>query len=469
MAEDTKKSLADIVAALNVVEKRLGKESSEGKEVVDRLVEAMGALTDKLGEQSPRRGEPEVEDARRGELPQSDGNPDAVNAMVRETAYTDEHKRLHRINDDLLIARHIMESSKRDVRTTKMYERYMNELRVLKSVSTAANSMGPWVPTEFSSSLHEQVRYALRVAALHTRIDMPQDPFKLPIEGADAVCYIVNELGDADAHLTSSNLLTASFSGANDPAPTVMTLTTTKLGSRVTFSAEAEEESIIAVMPYMRNKIVYAMVDAEENATVNGDTTSTHQDSDVTSSADARKAWKGYRKHAPSGAKVDNAGTNIKLAKLRDVRKAMGVYGYDPTNLAYVVGPAGAIKMLQVEDPMSATNPSPVLTLDKLGPGATIFSGQIASIDGSPIIVSKHIREDLDENGVKLASGTTGRTIVLCVNRPAFVYGDRRAMKVESERLIVSDQVQMVTMRRLTFSNWFPGSAVVGVLRNITV
>lgn len=194
-------------------------------------------------------------------------------------------------------------------------------------------------------------------------------------------------------------------------------------------------------------------------------------DADVTASNDGRKAWKGLRKNAAANsAEVPNGSsdkTKIRLRDLRLMRQAMGKYGARPADLVYVVGVAGAIKMLHVEDPMSATNPSPVVTIDKYGPNATVLNGEIAKIDGVPIVVSELVREDLGESGVKLESGTSDRTLVVCVNRNAWLFGDRRQIKIASQYIAVTDQQLLVATRRLTFRGYFEADKTVSTLTNV--
>ena len=62
---------------------------------------------------------------------------------------------------------------------------------------------------------------------------------------------------------------------------------------------------------------------------------------------------------------------------------------------------------------------------------------------------------------------TTDRTILLCVNRSAFVYGDRRAIKLARQDMPVVDSSILVVTRRLVFASYFPADKTCAVLRNI--
>jgi len=214
-----------------------------------------------------------------------------------------------------------------------------------------------------------------------------------------------------------------------------------KLACRVLTSTELEEDSVVAILPLLRDKIVSALAEAQEDATINGDTAGTHMDADVTAATDTRKAWDGYRKLTLSGAKVDLATFN--KTNLRAIRTAMGKYGVNPNNLAWVAGISVYNKMLGLDE---------VVTLDKYGPSATILTGELGKFDGIPIIVSEFVREDLNASGVQDGI-TTDKTVLPLVYRPALIYGDRRniTFKVSQELYMETDQEVAIATQRLDF------------------
>jgi HK97 family phage major capsid protein len=332
--------------------------------------------------------------------------------------------------DDIYLASKLL---RRDPRNLKMWSEFAQEASALrKAMDTATSEEGlEWIPTGFSSELIRKVKLALKVAALSGRIAMPTNPFKLPIDGADAVAYLTSE-----ATSDTASKITASTPGTNN-----VTFDAVKLACRVLVSTELEEDSLVAILPLLRDKIVQALAEAQESATVNGDTAGTHMDSDVTASSDVRKAWDGYRKLALSAAKIDCS--TFDITSLRAIRSAMGKYGVNPANLAWVAGISVFNQMLGLDE---------VMTVDKYGQGATILTGELAKLDGIPIIVSEFIRENLNAGGV-YDGVTTDRTVLPLVYRPAFLYGDRRniTLKVSQELYMESDQDVAIATQRLDF------------------
>ena len=282
---------------------------------------------------------------------------------------------------------------------------------------------GAWVPTGIGADLHEKVRAAGRVASLFPRIDLPTNPWKWPIEGGDVTAYRVAEpTGDTETKFTAST-----------PGTVAATFDAEIFGARVLFSKSLEADSALAILPFTRAKIVRSFVDSEEKAILDGDTDGTHQDSDIGSSTTAAvTAWDGLRKRAL--AETTQATTASTSANLAAIRKSMGKWGVNPADLAYIVGVSSYMVLL---------SDSNLLTVDKMGPNATILNGQIGSIYGVPVIVSEHVRETLNASGV-YDGITSTKTYMLCVNRNEWAMGQRMALDVEVDDSIYRETYQRV-------------------------
>jgi len=310
-------------------------------------------------------------------------------------------------------------------RSHKLFKpRWEQALRAM-DVDTSAEGID-WVPTGIGASLHEKVRASGKVAALFSRIDLPTNPWKWPIEGADATAYRV-------AEPTSD---TATKVGASTPGTVAATFDAEIFGARTLWSKSIEADSALAILPYATMKLVQAFVDAEERAIINGDTDGTHQDSDTNTAGttDAAWAWDGLRKKAL--AQTVATATSATALNLGIVRKAMGKWGVNPAQLAFIIGVSNLHSLL------ADTN---LLTVDKMGPQATILNGQIGSVFGVPVIVSEHVREDLNASGVHDAITTT-KTSILCVNRGEWAMGQRMALDVEVDDSIYRETYQRVAV-----------------------
>lgn len=330
--------------------------------------------------------------------------------------------------DDLVLGAALMG---RPVRSLKSWRRFEEDLAAFgKAMDTVTSGAGAeWVPTALSPDLAERVSLALKVAALHPRLQMPTDPFKIP-----------RITGFSQAYLKSENQEVT----ASQPTTAQTQLDAKTLAVLVPVSYELEEDSVFALLPVLKRDLVRAIASGIENAIINGDTTAPHMDADVTSANDVRKAWKGYRKLA--SASLDLGGT-LTVEKLRALRALMRVYGVDPADLAWVVSVKGYLQLLSLKD--DAGNPV-LMTVDKYGPAATLLTGELGRLDGIPVIVSEFVREDLNASGV-YDGVTTNRSLVLLVYRPGFVLGERRIITVESTRDIRAGTLQVVASARIGF------------------
>lgn len=283
-----------------------------------------------------------------------------------------------------------------------------------------------WVPTGIGATLHEKVRASGKIAPLFSRIDIPTNPWKWPIEGADATAYRVAEpTGDSATKVTAST-----------PGTAAATFDAEIMGGRILFSRSLEADSAIAILPFTRAKLVRAFVDAEEKAILDGDADGTHQDTDTQAAGATHmsSAWDGLRKRALANASA--ATTTSTAANLLVIRALMGKWGVNPADLAFIVGLSAYYDLL---------GDANFLTVDKLGPNATILNGQLGSAYGSPVIVSEHVRENLNASGVHDAITTT-KTYNLCVNRNEWVMGQRMAMDVEVDDSIYRETYQRVVV-----------------------
>lgn len=308
-------------------------------------------------------------------------------------------------------------------RSLPQYADRWNHLMRAMDVDTAGEG-GTWVPTGIGATLHEQVRASGKVAPLFERINTPTNPWKMPIEGTDLTAFRV-----AEPTGNTADKVVASTAGT-----VAATFDAEIFGARTLWSRSIDADSAIAIAPYVSRKLVQAFVDAEEKAILDGDADGTHQDTDTQAAGatHASWAWDGLRKKAM--AQTVATATAASVANLAIVRGAMGKYGVNPTDLAFIVGVGNA------HDLLADAN---LLTVDKFGPQATILNGQIGAIFGVPVIVSEHVREDLNVAGVDDGITAT-KTYMLCVNRREFAIGQRMAFDV-----MTSDELYMETFQRV--------------------
>src|SRR5262245_12339077 len=305
------------------------------------------------------------------------------------------------------------------IRQTRAYKQLMK----YRAMDTLTASEGlEWVPTEFSGQLFDVITIALKVAGLFASLTMPTPVFKLPVATTDDIAFLVPE-NITDAFLNDANKMPTITPGTAN-----VTLTAKKLGALTVFSEEVNEDAIIAIIPFLRTKLGNAVANAIERAIIDGDTTATHMDYDVTATTDARKAWIGLRKDtitsattydvqvAVTGPPAEAAGafTSQDLLRLRGLLD--DAYAENPDDLAYIMSVATSIKVLALPE---------LITVDKFGPNATILRGQIGAIFGTPVITSKYSRMTLAATGVNTSAGPNNTGSVVLVKRYGWCLGTR--------------------------------------------
>lgn len=275
--------------------------------------------------------------------------------------------------------------------------------------STVTGAGDEWVPNAVSSSFIEEYELSRQVAQQFKSIQMPTDPFDIPTQSQVTIARIQAESGS----LTDANFATGK-----------LTLNATKLTEYMVLPEELNEDSAPAILALVRDEVVKAQGRAVETAILNGDTTGTHMDYDVTSGSDARKAWKGLRKLAlANSATVNFSGAALTTAKLRDMRIAAGKFGVNVNELAWMFGPGGYQQAVGLPE---------VTSVEKFGPMATILKGALLALDGIPVLVSEYVREDVAASGVNTMAGPNTLKVCYLVNLERFYLGIRRPIRVRA-------------------------------------
>lgn len=330
------------------------------------------------------------------------------------------------------------------------------------SHSTQAGFGDEWVPEMWSGQIWQRARQENAILPLFQAIEMPSNPFELPIEGTDPTVYFVPETSnEAQLTLGSGNAIPESKIGSGK-----VQLNAKKLALRVGFSSELVEDAVVPVLAIYREQAMRAITDSIDHVLLNGDTAASSNINSNGSAPEANsrsKAFNGLRKLAlvsNDAGRVDANGGPT-LALLRSVRfKLAARHAARPADLAWIVDGGSYAKLLGLSE---------FLTMEKAGPLATARSGQIGIMDGAPVIVSAEM--PLSDgaggkvNGSTASSNTKGTA--LCVARSGWFVGYRRRIAVSLDYLPYYDSYQLTATVRLAFVSF--DTDVAAALTNITV
>jgi len=367
-------------------------------------------------------------------------------AMLDRPAWDEKSLRIQELNDDVYLMSLLLGKSP-DQFTSAAGVAMAQELKGLTGMelkgdgplySTLAGSGDEWVPTGWSNQIFKTMELFGKVEPMFKNIDMPRDPFKIPVQTSRATAFIHSEpTANAPSKYTASAMATDD-----------MTLTTTLLAARTVYSDIYDEDGIAAQLPWIKADLAKALQYGKERAILDGDDNGTHQDTgDAPVSPDVRVAWDGLRFFAL--AVENSAGTATKTPATKAafsatlaniVRGKMGKYAANPKDLAWFMGPQTWIQ---------AMRDTTVQTADKY-PRPTNVSGELGNHGGIAIIVSELVREDLNASGVYDGS-TTDYSCPLLVNHREFVVGKRRDIKVDSYPIKATDSSEVWATCRSTF------------------
>ncbi|MCY4463993.1 MAG: phage major capsid protein [Chloroflexi bacterium] len=326
--------------------------------------------------------------------------------------------------------------------------------------STQTGFGDEWVPDLWSQQIWHKARSDNTILPLFQSIEMPSNPFELPIEGTDPTVYFVPETQDeAQLTLGSGNPIPDSKIGSGKA-----TLYAKKLALRVGFSSELVEDAVVPVLTIYRQQAARAIADAIDHVLLNGDTTSAatgniNSDNAAPESRAKYLALDGLRQ-LPLVDNSENAQAMAgapTLAKLRQTRFLMpGKYAARPTDLVWLVDSGTYAALLGLDE---------FLTMDKAGALATAQTGQIGFMDGIPVFVSAEM--PLTGTTGKVGGGSNNKGQALCVYRPGWFVGYRRKIAVGVEYLPYYDSYQLTATVRLAFVRF--DTEVASCLYNIAV
>ena len=300
------------------------------------------------------------------------------------------------------------------------------------------------IPDQFLAQLHMKFEVPTVVRSLFNEVQMTSNTMLAPRIDRGGRPYIKGTVTSDNPALYPVS--TVSMGQAQ--------ITAKGLATRYILDEELIEDSAVLLLPAMQRMIAKDMRDALEDAIINGDAASTHRDdianwnirerwgaSGLGGSNDHRRLFTGLRAAAFDKLTTLNLSTSLTKTNMLQLIAQLGEYA--SSDKVLIVSPEALYENLFGLDE--------VITIDKFGPQATILSGQLASIFGMPIVVSRFMSADLAATGKYTGSGST--TGMLVVSRESWNIFARRGIQIAQEQDITSGAYNMVATERLTFDS----------------
>ncbi len=333
--------------------------------------------------------------------------------------------------------------------------------RAMKAAGIKANEINysttalgaEWIGDAYSASLWEMIRVGTFAINKLPQIEVPQgyDSIYLPLESTDPVWYKVAEAA-------------TSATGYSGPTPTVTAsaiatgqtqLTLAKLGARVVWSGELNEDSLVPFAPQLRSQMAKSGAEYLESAIIDGDTETTDS-TNINNIGGAEVtgghylAFNGFRKSCLVTTTANSrAGGSLSVEDFLETCKLMGGAGInalDTSKVSFIIDPNVNWKFISLPE---------FLTRDVAG-NPTLEGGKLTQIWGYGVDVSgsMHFMSSVRKANSAGKVNTTDTTAnlygaILAVRWDQWKFGWKRRMTIETTRFANSDTNEIVAMIRV--------------------
>ena len=266
---------------------------------------------------------------------------------------------------------------------------------------------------EVSLAMEAEVRRRLVVAPILRNVSMQTNVMTIPVNP---------EAGYA-TWVTNAQFGTSNSAGSNATHQLKeITLNAYKVATNEYMAYEEEEDSLIALMPIVRDAMVRRTAKAIDKAFLLG----------AGSGADPVKGLGAY---ALASTVTTPYTVAVTVANMRALRKGLGALGLDPNEVTFIVNTDTYYNLL--ED-------TTFQTMNQVGPQATLLTGQIGQIGNSPVLVSAELPA-ATANGSTTALTNIG---AIAVYTPNFIVGNQRGLRMDTQELVETQRRVLVASLR---------------------
>ena len=265
---------------------------------------------------------------------------------------------------------------------------------------------------EVSNNMEAEVRRRLVMAPIFRGINMMTNVMTIPVNPeAGSATWITNaQFGTTD-----------SPGAAQTHQLKEITLNAYKVATMEYLAYEEEEDSLLVLMPIVRDAMIRRVARAMDKAYLMG----------AGAGADPVKGVSIYDATSVVTPTVTGAAS---IANLRAMRKDLGAWGLDPAEVVYVVSTEVYYDLL---------DDTSFQTMDKVGSSATFLTGQVGSVGNSPVIVSSEF--PTKAGGASNASTNIG---AICVAPANFLAGNQRGLRFDTQELVETQRRVLVASLR---------------------
>jgi len=314
--------------------------------------------------------------------------------------------------------------------------------RTMRPGSTGAGE--EFIMTAVASTFIDQVRIATNLLPNIEMFQMPTNPYTWPLSGTDIKLFFLGRgagtTGDQGGGATAVTIEPSDRKTSN------LTWNAGKLGALVYYDDDIVEDSIIAMLPYLRNGMIVSTAEQMEYAVIMGDN-STGATGNINSDDAAPSVASGAADYyliydglvencltAGATQTVDASGT-LALSHFNTARSRMDKYGLYSDKAAFILGAETAVRVAQLLTAEASTNFN----------SGMVVNGEATRVGGLPIIVSGGLPLTDDDGKVTtLTPSANDQLNAVGFNKAEVMLGIRKNMTMETYRF--SSQQNALTM-----------------------
>ena len=277
---------------------------------------------------------------------------------------------------------------------------------------------------EVSMAMESEVRRKLVVAPILRNVAMQTNVMTIPVNPEAGYANWVTNAQFGSSSSAGGTTAGANGNGSGSPhALKEITLNAYKVATNEYMAYEEEEDSLIALMPIVRDAMVRRTARAIDKAFLLG-------------AGSGSDPVKGLAAYAGVSSVTTPAATAVNMTNMRALRKALGALGLDPAEVTFIVNTDTYYNLL--ED-------TTFQTMNQVGPQATLLTGQIGQIGNSPVLVSAELPSAA--NGTNLAATLTN-VGAIAVYTPNFIVGNQRGLRMDTQELVETQRRVLVASLR---------------------
>jgi hypothetical protein len=296
------------------------------------------------------------------------------------------------------------------------------------------------VPMDMARTLMSDIEKLAVVASNFRVMTMPTNPWESPYQSSSMTLYGVDE-NTADA---------GDVVGASDADVAKITFTAKKMGARTLWSRELDEDSAIAMLPFIREDFMRIMRDGWERTFITGDETTANTNINQvgtapTTTAGAKSYWlqaDGMVHHCiiTHTHQAHDIGAAVTTKDIFATRLLLGKYGDALGDVVMLSNRELVYDLLVLDE---------VLTVDKYGAGATILTGELGRIAGIPILLTDGLPLNDDDGKWNDTPADNDNKAFLLVNKQyGAVIGRRGELRMAVGEINKTDQYEGVIYSR---------------------